>query len=240
MPRTEHVLRLWLVHMVFWHVSCALFALCDHKQWFSRYKLVKRDRITYLEMLPRVLFNQCFLLLPSMLAIGYYELGFAGAHRDWYLTVLHIWLFGYVHDALFYAGHAFMHTRLGYKLLSHHVHHRSNGASAAASMYMASIDFMLEIVVPFMALFLLIESDWRFELLVASVGTLSPVFEHSGYYVAMPWNVFDTRPHISHHQKRPHGSFSEGIFSSNLCDWLMGTALDESEKKAMYEVEKHQ
>ena len=223
---------MWLVHMVAWHATCGLFALCDARGWFLRYKLIRRDRVSYASVMPLVLFNQCVILLPCILAVAHLGLGLRGvAQYAWWCVALHIWLFGYAHDALFYAGHAIMHTRLGYKLFSHRVHHLSNGATAAASMYMAPQDFVFEIVVPTLVFFMFYDTSWHFDMCIAIVGSAAPSFEHSGYYVPLPWNSFDTRPHISHHQKRPHGSFSEGIFSSSMCDWLFGTAISEKERK---------
>jgi hypothetical protein len=76
----------------------------------------------------------------------------------------------------------------------HSVHHRSQGGTVrchfivfcvakviltcnrtlkgAASMYMAPLDFIIEIVAPYAAFVILIRTDLRFDLLLASIGTV--------------------------------------------------------------------
>jgi len=223
-PRVRHAVAMWLNHMLVWHAACAFFALCDARAYFSRYKISRgRDRVSWRSVMPVVLRNQIFILLPAMVVLAYNEVAFALASHPWWLVVVHTQLVQLTHDTIFYFGHRLLHTRALYTLSGHALHHRSNGGTAAASMYMSAPDFCVEIVAPFLVHLALFDTDPRFDHLLAFAGTLSALYEHSGYCFTH-WRVLDTRAHCSHHAARPHGSFSEGALSTGLWDWLLGTS----------------
>lgn len=114
-----------------------------------------------------------------MVAAERLGLAFSSARIPLLLFPVHAFLLGAIHDAVFYAGHRLLHTRLLFPL--HRLHHRSTGAVAASSLYMSPLDFVAEIVLPYGAFLCLIQSDVRFDVLLASAGSLLAMYEHSGY-----------------------------------------------------------
>jgi len=64
--------------MLIFHGTGLLFELCDRRHWLSRFKQRNGDRRTYVQMLPLVLFNQCCIMLPCMVACQALGLAFVG------------------------------------------------------------------------------------------------------------------------------------------------------------------
>lgn len=221
---------IWTVHFISWHLFAASFALADHYHWFSRYKIAIERKLGYLNVLPRVLANQVFIMLPTMLLIG--RLGWGFKDHSWPLWVLlfHAYMLGIVHDIVFFIGHRLLHTQVGFKKLGHYLHHQSRGGTAAASMYMSSVDFFLEIILPYMIFIIIFPTNFYFNCLVASIGSFAAMYEHSGYCFTT-WKPLDTRPHISHHGHRSKASFSEGVLSPGWCDFIAGTSYHSTKDK---------
>src|SRR5262245_44278237 len=96
----------WGVLMAVYHGVGLAFELCDRRHWLQRYKVRAADRLSYAQMLPRVLLNQTLILLPLMVAVEYLGLAFAGADRVrlWvYLVGLPLMTVG--HDVIQYGFH---------------------------------------------------------------------------------------------------------------------------------------
>lgn len=231
-PSVYNALLVFGVHVVSWHIFAAFFAWLDHTgplgQWpgrlvWHKYKMVKKDNVTYWGMMPVVLFNQFFIMMPSMTLVAYFELGFIGHVVPYYMFPVHAYLLGVIHDVVFYVGHKLLHTNFLYKHV-HYLHHRSLGGSAASSMYMTPIDFFVEIILPYSVFLALVGTDTRFDVALASIGSLFAMYEHSGYCFTK-MHAFDSRMHMSHHSGRLNGSFAEGVGSPGYCDMLFGTQL---------------
>lgn len=169
-----------------------------------------------------------------MLLSEYFGLAFDTklSFKEYWHWGLHFLLLGYIHDIVFNLGHRLLHTDVGYRWGKHYIHHRSNGGTAAASMYMAPIDFIVEIILPYWGYLVItlclsgvapwFQSDIRFNILVSTIGSCTAAYEHSGYrFVEM--SMLDTIPHISHHYADKKKSFSEGIGSPGIMDALLGT-----------------
>src|SRR5579863_6748883 len=69
----------WIVMMAVYHGFGYAFEYCDRTGWLGAAKIRRADRLTYFDLLPRVLFNQVFVLLPSMVALQWFGLAYAGA-----------------------------------------------------------------------------------------------------------------------------------------------------------------
>lgn len=121
-----------------------------------------------------------------------------------------------------------LHTPWGFTALGHNLHHTSKAGCAATAMYMAPIDFFIQIVAPYGAFLILFKTDWRFDILLASIGSVAAMYEHSGYCFTK-WKTLDTTMHFSHHLGRVHGSLSEGVLSPGYCDMIFGTKLSGDE-----------
>ena len=162
------------------------------------------------------------MLLPIVAVGGWLDLAFNEVQVPWYLFPVHAYLMGVVHDVVFYFGHKALHWPALFRF--HQLHHQSSGAVAASSLYMSPLDFFVEIILPYGVFLCLIRTDLRFDVLLASLGSLLAMYEHSGYCFTTV-RAFDSRMHISHHVGRLNGSFSEGVGSPGYMDLLFGTHL---------------
>jgi sterol desaturase/sphingolipid hydroxylase (fatty acid hydroxylase superfamily) len=155
-------------------VRCGTFGVC-FPFFKSRHR---KDPIQYQTTLPVVLRNQIFILLPSMVAAAYYGCAFQeNVSVPLVLVPLYAIILGIIHDIVFYFGHKLLHTRFGYHYLGHKLHHESKGGTAATSMFMSPIDFILEIIAPYGTFLLIVQTDTRFNILLASVGSVAAMYE---------------------------------------------------------------
>jgi len=106
----------------------------------------------------------------------------------------------------------------------HKRHHQSTGGCAASSLYMSPIDFVVEIVLPYGCFLALVRTHVVFDVLLASIGSLFAMYEHSGYCFST-LHAIDSRMHLSHHSGRYVGSLSEGVGSPGFMDLIFSTNL---------------
>ena len=59
--------QIWLVQMTAYHGIGLWFEWLDRTGGLKRFKVKRLERMSYFEILPRVLANQTFILLPAML-----------------------------------------------------------------------------------------------------------------------------------------------------------------------------
>lgn len=178
----------WAVQQLFFHVAGLAFEWCDRTNSLSRLKVRDIDRKSYFQMLPRVLFNQCFVLLPSMMlaqAAGYCFVGPTRLHPLHFLLSLPAMAVG--HDVVQYLTHrCLLHNpdlRL-MRVLQHSLHHSTGASRGISACYMSAPDFLLEIVLPYLVPLALLGgggADVLFHSLVAGSGAVGGVYEHSGF-----------------------------------------------------------
>ncbi|MCI0598957.1 MAG: sterol desaturase family protein [Beijerinckiaceae bacterium] len=236
----------WAVMMAVFHGAGLLFEWSDRKGMFAAFKVRRTDRLGYRGLLPRVLFNQVFVLLPAMVALQFSGLAFTG------LPNMNVWHFlagfifmGIGHDIVQYAFHRFLLHRPGlFRTLGHGVHHSTGAAKAVGACYMSPADFFLEIVLPYLVPLALIGAgaDMAFHLTAASLGAIGGLYEHSGYDFAVhlprksksgsrfhPLSILaqliSSKAHGEHH-RRSSVSFSDGFGSPGICDTLFKTRWD--------------
>lgn len=214
-------------HFVFFHVGCILLSLCDYFQLLQSYKYQKSPPDdSYWKLLPRVLFNQLFLLLPAMLLVQYFGLGFRTTevlYSPVVYIVYSVWM-AFGHDILFYLGHRFLlHSKWGFMHLGHNLHHSTKANIAISSMYMGVIDYVLEIVIPYLVPLLFLRSDMFFDALAPCLGAIGGLYEHSGYNFFPHFKALSTVAHTMHHV-RYNCSYSDGVGSTNLMDNALHTA----------------
>jgi sterol desaturase/sphingolipid hydroxylase (fatty acid hydroxylase superfamily) len=134
------------------------------------------------------------------------------------------------HEVLFYLAHRFiLHNRWGYKALGHDLHHSADATCAITAMYMSPIDFVLEILIPYL-LPLCCATPWvrGFDMNAAALalGSLGGLYEHSGYNLLPGVYMADTFYHISHHRTSFAGngvSYADGVGSFGVLDTACGT-----------------
>ncbi len=234
----------WAVQMAVFHGAGLLFEWSDRTGMLASLKVRDVDRLGYFELLPRVLANQVFVLLPAMAVLQYTGLAFTGAPH---LSVLHFFagmaLMGVGHDIVQYVFHRFVLHRPGLiRQLGHSVHHSTGASKAISACYMSPADFFLEIVLPYLVPLAIAGAgaDVSFHLAVACLGAIGGLYEHSGYDFAVrlrPPNGSGSRPlawlshlvtskaHGEHHRRR-NVSFSDGFGSPGICDTIFRTRWD--------------
>jgi sterol desaturase/sphingolipid hydroxylase (fatty acid hydroxylase superfamily) len=236
----------WTLHMVVYHGIAVGFDRLDATGRLQRYRVRRPDRRGYIAMLPRVLFNQCFILLPCMLALEWSGLAFVGEPRldaSWFIGSLLLMAVG--HDIVQYISHRLMHRRSLLRVLGHHIHHSTGASRAVSACYMSGPDFFLEIVLPYLLPLVLIGgggSDLLFHVVTMSLGAVGGLYEHSGYDFARALRGEKSTPlrtlicnliadkissqaHAEHH-RRSTVSFSDGFGSPGICDTVFRTRWD--------------
>jgi len=236
----------WALHMVVYHGIARGFEWLDGTGYLQHFRVRRPERRGYAALLPRVLFNQCIILLPCMLALEWSGLAFVGEpHLDasWFIGALLLMTVG--HDVVQYIGHRLMHRRSLLRLLGHHVHHSTGASRAVSACYMSGPDFFLEIVLPYLLPLVLIGgggSDLLFHVVAMGLGAVGGLYEHSGFDFARALRGEKSTPlrtsicnfiaekisshaHAEHH-KRSTVSFSDGFGSPGICDTVFRTRWD--------------
>jgi sterol desaturase/sphingolipid hydroxylase (fatty acid hydroxylase superfamily) len=235
----------WAVHMLVYHAVALGFEWSDRTRRLRRFKVRPADRRSYGRVLPRVLVNQCLILLPAMLFCQWAGLAFAGApHLGILRFVVNFALLGIGHDIVQYIAHRGLLHRARFQWLGHGVHHSTNASRSLSACFMAPADFFLEIVCPYLLPLVAIGgggSDMLFHLIVPSLGAIGGLYEHSGYDLGaagnplrsrwdrllarLPASFVSSHAHAEHH-RRTNVSFSDGFGSPGLCDLLFRTRWD--------------
>ena len=191
-PSLRHVpvaIPIWLVQQVFFHIFGLLFEYFDQTSTLPRAKQSDTTRRRpYVRLLPRVLFNQTFILLPSMIAAELLGWCFAGPeHLAPMKFVSNLLFMGVGHDVVQYLVHRELLHRPNLRLmkfLRHSVHHSNRANTAISACYMSPPDFFLEIVLPYLVPLMLVGGGGRdlfFHCLLAGTGAIGGLYEHSGY-----------------------------------------------------------
>src|SRR5579862_9710259 len=181
----------WIGTMVVFHGFGLAFEYFDRNGGLGSAKVRRADRLGYSELLPRVIFNQVFVLLPCMIVLQWTGLAFTGpAHLGWLRIIVNIVLMTIGHDVVQYVTHRYvLHHPRFIHTLGHAVHHKTGASKAISACYMSAPDFFLEIVLPYLLPLVLIGgggSDIFFQLLVGALGSFGGLYEHSGYDFAVP------------------------------------------------------
>ena len=242
----------WAVQMVVFHGVGYAFQVCDSTGRLRRFKVRDIDRKSYRQLLPRVLANQTFILLPAMVACQVLGLAFTGTEHIGALRfVLSLVAMGIGHDVVQYLTHRhLLHRPSLIRTLKHSIHHSTGASKGISACYMSAADFFLEITLPYLLPLALIGgggSDIVFHTMIAGLGAIGGVYEHSGYDFAillpktaiarrMPRAVtalagmVTSHAHGEHHAKG-NVSFSDGFGSPALCDSVFGTRWDQVEAR---------
>jgi len=235
----------FLAQMIAYHGGALVFEWFDRTKLFAAFKLRDVDRLTYLELFPRVLANQLLILLPAMVLLEISGLAFVGApHLPLWYFFLAMALMTVGHDIVQYTFHRFVLHRPGLiRRLGHALHHSTGATKAISACYMSNTDFLLEIVLPYLVPLVLVGAgaDIAFHLVVASLGAIGGLYEHSGYdfsverpkragtgfrpFAAMRTVLPTSKAHAEHH-RRSNVSFSDGVGSPGICDTMFRTRWD--------------
>jgi sterol desaturase/sphingolipid hydroxylase (fatty acid hydroxylase superfamily) len=237
----------FIAMMVVYHGVGFAFEWCDRTGLLKSAKVRDADRLTYRQLLPRVLVNQFLILLPSMVLLQWIGLAFAGeAHLPAWRFVLNLVVLTIGHDVVQYATHRHILHRPGLiRKLGHAVHHSTGASKAISACYMSKADFFLEITLPYLLPLVLVGgggSDIFFHVVVAGLGAFGGLYEHSGYDFAAPLRAtrlyssfprigaliagaITSKAHAEHH-RRSNVSFSDGFGSPGICDTVFSTRWD--------------
>ena len=237
----------WGLQMVVFHAVGWAFEWCDRTRTLREFKVRDIDRKSYRQLMGRVLFNQGAVLLPCMVFMQAVGLCFTGkAHLPLWRFLLSLVVMGIGHDVVQYVTHRhLLHRPSLMRALRHSVHHSTGASKGVSACYMSPQDFLLEIVLPYLLPLALIGgggSDILFHSMIAGLGAVGGVYEHSGYdfAVLLPQARFAERfpaaakvlgglitshAHGEHHAKG-NVSFSDGFGSPGVCDSAFGTRWD--------------
>lgn len=181
-------IQTWAVQMVVFHVVGLLFELADRVFPTASTKVRRTRKSQYLHLLPNVLRNQFFILLPFMYAMELVGLCFVGPpslHPVRFIASLPAMALG--HEVIQYCGHRYLlHAPSVFlmKFFRHSVHHSTRASSAISACYMSAIDFFIEIGCPYLLPLALVGgggSGRFFHFIVAGAGAVGGLYEHSGY-----------------------------------------------------------
>ena len=231
----------WAGHMIVFHGIGFGFELCDRSGSLQQYKVRRHDRLSYVAALPRVLCNQVFVLLPAMWLCEKTGLAFTGSPNiSFPFAALALLLMTAGHDVVQYISHRWLLHNLRFRWLGHDLHHSTGASRAITACYMSAPDFLLTIVAPYLVPLVLIgggTANVPFQLLVACLGAIGGLYEHSGYDFALalknrpqrrfllPASLVSSHAHGEHH-RRSRVSFSDGFGSPGLCDRIFRTRWD--------------
>ncbi|CAK7218435.1 hypothetical protein SBRCBS47491_003508 [Sporothrix bragantina] len=183
--------RVWAIQELAFHAAGLACEYCDRSGALHRFKL--RNRSTrpveaYTHELPRVLANQLLVLLPCMMLAECAGLCFTGAPTLPPLRFLaSLPMLSIGHDIVQYMAHRWLLHWPSLWLMGffrHSVHHATGAATGISACYMTIPDFFLEIVLPYLLPMALIgggSSSLSFHGLVAALGAMGGIYEHSGY-----------------------------------------------------------
>src|SRR5262249_9269581 len=212
-------------------------------------------RTGYADVLPRVLFNQCFILLPSMVLCQALGFAFVGAsHLSLGQFLVGFVLMGVGHDVVQYVGHRWLLHNPRFAWLGHRVHHTVDTDLSIGACYMSPGDFLLNIVLPYLLPLIAIgggRPDLLLQLMGLCLETLGGLYEHSGYDCSpasaprafgvlsrlggllgrLPPALVSSHAHGEHHRLGTV-SFSDGFGSPGLCDAIFGTRWKRSLSRA--------
>ncbi len=249
----------WAVQMVVFHGVGYGFEFCDRSLRLRRFKVRDIDRKSYAQLMPRVLANQVFILLPCMMAMEALGLAFAGqSHLPLWRFIGGIAVMGVGHDVVQYLTHRYLlHRPSLIRKLKHSIHHSTGASKGISACYMGGADFFLEIVLPYLLPLAVIGgggSDIVFHTMIAGLGAVGGVYEHSGYdfavllpkaaiakrmprFVTVLAGLVSSHAHGEHHAKG-NVSFSDGFGSPAMCDTMFGTRWDLVQARHRAEVER--
>lgn len=230
----------WTGQMLVFHGIGLGFELCDRNGLLRTFKIRRQERLTYAGALPRVLFNQTVVLLPAMWLCERTGLAFSGSPSiSLGFAAIALVLMTIGHDVVQYAAHRGMLHNARFRWLRHDLHHSTGASRAITACYMSAPDFFLTIVCPYLVPLVLIgggTANVPFQLLVAGLGAVGGLYEHSGYDFAsalapgrwfrlVPASLVSSHAHGEHH-RRSRVSFSDGFGSPGLCDLVFRTRWD--------------
>ena len=237
----------WTLQMVVFHGVGYAFEYCDRNRILRRAKVRDIDRKSYRQLLPRVVANQVFVLLPCMVATQAAGLCFSGRpHLPLWFFVFSLIAMGIGHDIVQYATHRYLlHRASLIRVLRHSVHHSTGASKGISACFMSAPDFFLEIVLPYLLPLAILGgggSDIVFHSMIAGLGAIGGVYEHSGYdfaallpkdriaahtprFIKVIGSLITSHAHGEHHAKG-NVSFSDGFGSPGVCDSMFGTRWD--------------
>jgi sterol desaturase/sphingolipid hydroxylase (fatty acid hydroxylase superfamily) len=146
-------LHVWLVQQLAFHAIGLFFEWCDRTGLLRPLRAREVDKKSYIQLLPRVLRNQCAVLLPCMALTQAAGLCFTGSSQlPLWRFILSLPAMAIGHDVVQYVVHRHLLHRPNLRLmrvLRHSVHHSTTASRGISACYMSAPDFFLEIVLSY-------------------------------------------------------------------------------------------
>lgn len=193
-------------------------------------KGLKRTRLPCIgDILWSGICNLVCVMFPTMMYLAVQDAGytFTGWCCDSMLDRIKIAIWMMMgHELLFYTCHRYiLHSKTGYKLFGHAMHHQSDAGCGATALYMTFPDFALEIVVPYVLPLIMCPFNIGLieHVVIVILGMVGGVYEHSGYNFFKHYGI-DTSFHWLHHGIKGV-NFGNGVGTLGILDAVLDTSL---------------
>jgi sterol desaturase/sphingolipid hydroxylase (fatty acid hydroxylase superfamily) len=213
-------------HVVMFHLAAGLHALMDalpRGPW-ARFKMHRRDKLAYADILPNVLFNQ-FVVYTAAAAALYWVFGGRGLQAlPEPPTALQYACHNVLHYLLYETGFYWAHRALHHRALyaHHRLHHTTKGSVGVSGLYNSPLDFLLTQALPALLGPVLMGTHIFVVWMFIPIGSFNSVHSHGAYqFPGLP----DPLEHSDHHH------LYQVNFGTGPWDYLLGTHLMPSAKK---------
>jgi len=233
----------WTFHMVFYHVHSGIYQIMDEtKGWWNERKVSEFDKkgpwkITYWQMLPNVVRNQCIFLVVGI--VNHKVFGGRGWNRatqpyddvSWANFLFEFVVMYITYELQFYGFHRLLHnmkfnfwglTKTKYNLYTkfHRLHHMTFASVGLSGLYMTGVDCFLTQTLPQVVGPTLINSHPMILWVGAFVGSFNAIHTHSCYSF---WGFPAPHGHELHHSRYTVN------YGTGPLDELLGTILPEKD-----------
>lgn len=220
-PKTNNVI-ITTLFLITYGLGLLFYYFDSHIGWWSKYKRIhnRKQKIDLFIALPQVFINDFFLILNYF----YFYIPYANNRglnvSETPPSLLHfsidMFMYYLIYDAFFYCFHYFIHNKYLYSFI-HKKHHETYADCGITTHYMGTIDFFLELIIPYQLAIFIWNGNWFSSLCFAVLGQINGVVTHSGYnFPGLP--IPDT--HQDHHLLL-NGNYGVG----GPWDWVFGTQL---------------
>ena len=187
--------------MLPWHFYGFLQNYMDSRPeaaW-GKYKVHRRDKLSYKDMLPTVLFNQFVYFLPVTLVSGFLGRGLRLQESpplvsELFLHTVSLYL---IYEIIFYFAHRVLHLPTFYEKF-HKLHHQTFGSVGISGQYATGLDFALMQWIPGLCGAVLLDSHVASVWFFTMIGSFNSIHSHGGYnFPGFP----NPHEHGEHHSK---------------------------------------
>ena len=138
-------------------------------------------------MIPQALINQlisliCFIIyFTNYFSLNYIPRGYKRISANLIEISIELGLYYLIYDFVFYYLHLLLHTPNFYFI--HKKHHSTFGTIGISNYYMSTLDFILEVIIPFILGPFIINCHAITFIIFLVISNLNSIIVHSGYQI---------------------------------------------------------